>query len=153
MSGVLIALVLVLLPAASVCDGVGAAAAAGGGTPVAPRTLYFRNECKETVRLGATGGNTNLPCSGDGSDASCPAGTQCGLGQCYFALTEPEGGWDLAPGATRTVELPKPIYTQTWCAVCQHRLRLDAWLRDRVVPRCEWHMRAIQRAPGSSLPD
>ena len=77
---------------------------------VAPRTLYFHNLCTYPVRLGSTGGNTGLPCGGQGD---CPDGTWCGDGHCYFTLPEPAGGFDMAPGATREIKLNGPVKTQT----------------------------------------
>lgn len=131
---------------------------------VAPRTLYFHNLCTYPVRLGSTGGNTGLPCGGQGD---CPDGTWCGDGHCYFTLPEPAGGFDMAPGATREIKLNGPVKTQTgqvqvratpllcsvwtipnclyaryvcvlWCAgVVRRRLRVDRLRLDtRLQHRC-----------------
>ena len=80
----------------------------GTSTPasVAPRTLYFHNQCPFEVRMGATGGNTGLVC---GTSSDCPGGTWCGGGFCYFQLPTT----DMPAGSTAQHPLPKPIVTHS----------------------------------------
>jgi Thaumatin family len=76
----------------------------------ANRTLTVVNQCKSTIVVNATGGNVQA-C---GANNSCPTGTSCYQGSCFWALPAPATGSNvLAPNAKATYKLTAPAIQET----------------------------------------
>jgi hypothetical protein len=75
------------------------------------RTLTITSQCKgTTLRVGANGGNVQ-PC---GANNSCPTGTSCYQGSCFWTLPTPTSGSNVLTAGSKVVyTLTNPPITDT----------------------------------------